>query len=201
MKKYIIQTFILLSTMTAMAQTASPNISIEGSTTHTIKPIFNARMILSLNNVYYDAPGMTFPELKESYLATLKKQGIDLKALKEDKFAYELLRYEKEGTYFEFKTTSIETLEKFISIKALGVSQSDSNFEYSLTDDEVATYAKEAYYNAKAKAEAIAKKIDRKVGKAIYIHDNNPNKMSESLYYGAEFSKRDYQISVSFELL
>ncbi|MFI8603179.1 SIMPL domain-containing protein [Cellulophaga baltica] len=201
MKKYIIQTFILLFTMTAIAQTAPPSISVNGTTTHTIKPTFNAKMILSLNNVYYDAPGMTFPELKESYLAALKKHGIDLTALKEDKFAYELLRYEKEGTYFEFETNSIETLEKFISIKAFGVSQSDSSFEYTLTDDEIATYAKAAYDNAKAKAEAIAKKIDRKVGKAIYIHDSSSNKMSESLYYGSDFSKRDYQISVSFELL
>ncbi|QWX84190.1 SIMPL domain-containing protein [Cellulophaga sp. HaHaR_3_176] len=201
MKKHFLNIFILLITITTMAQTTSPSISVNGSTTHTIKPTFNAKMILSLNNVYYDAPGTTFPELKESYLATLEKNGIDLKALKEDKFAYELLRYEKEGTYFEFKTTSIETLEKFISVKAFGVSQSDSSFEYTLTDDEIAMYAKEAYDNAKAKAEAIAKKIDRKVGKAIYIHDNNLNKISESLYYGSDFSKRDYQISVSFELL
>lgn len=201
MKKIIIQTFILLFTMTAIAQTNVPTISVNGTHTYTITPVFNAQMILSLNNVYYDAPGMTFPELKTSYLSNLEKQGTDLKALKEDDFAYELLRYEKEGTYFEYNTKSLEELKKFLSIKAFGVTQSETGLEYTLNDDEMATYAKAAYDNAKIKAEAIAKKIDRKVGKAFYIQDNNSKKTKESLYYGTDYSKREYQISVAFELL
>ncbi len=64
----------------------------------------------------------------------------------------------------------------------------------------MADYSKVAFENAKNKASAIAAKIGRKIGKAIYLSDTNPKKISESMYYGNAKDSRDYNISVSFEL-
>ena len=104
-------------------------------------------------------------------------------------------------TVYEFKTKSLEEMQKFLNVKSIGVTKSDTNLSAELTDDQMADYAKSAFDNAKSKAEAIAKKIGRKIGKAIYISDSNANKIQESLYYGSPINSKDYYISVSFELL
>jgi hypothetical protein len=70
-----------------------------------------------------------------------------------------------------------------------------------LTDSQMADYAHKAYENAKQKAEAIAKKIGRSVGKVIYISDGNNEEINESLYYGNAIKKRTYYLNASFELL
>ena len=66
---------------------------------------------------------------------------------------------------------------------------------------EMANYTKLAYEDAKAKATAMAEKIGRKVGKALYITNSNSNETVESIYYATEINNRKYNISVSFELL
>jgi uncharacterized protein YggE len=91
-------------------------------------------------------------------------------------------------------------MQKFLSVKALGVSRSDTTLETQLTQEQISDYSKAAFDNAKSKAMAIASKLGRKIGKAIYISDTNPSKISESMYYGNTKEKRDYYISVSFEL-
>lgn len=201
MKKISICLITLFVTMTSFAQNTPNTISVSGNYSYTVQPELTAKMILSLSNVYYDAPGLNLPELKSTYLNNISKAGLDKNMVKEDELAYAMMGYEKEGVILEFKTKSLEQLKTFLNVKALGVSKSDASIEFTLTDDEMANYAKLAYDNAKSKAEAIAKKIGRTVGKAIYISDSNNNKVSESLYYATDITSRDYYLTVSFELL
>ena len=146
-------------------------------------------------------PQATLPELKSTYLNSLAKAGITKNAIVEDDLAYALMGYEKEGTIIKLKTKSLEEIQKFLYVKALGVTKSDTSLSYILSNQDVANYTKQAYDDAKAKAEAMAEKIGRKVGNVISLSNTNSNKISESLYYASEFQNREYYIAVSFELL
>jgi hypothetical protein len=201
MKKIAFNLIVLLMTMTGIAQTNSNSINVNGSCEYKIKPEYTARMIISMNNVYYDAPGMTFTEIKKTYLENLAKVGIDTNSITDDELGYATLGYDKEGTIIEYKTKAIGDLQKFLETKSLGVTKSDATIEAKFTNEELANYAKLAFDDAKKKAENITKKIDRKIGKAIFISDTNSSILTESLYYNSSDNNRTYQISVSFELL
>lgn len=200
MKKLVASLAMVLITMGALAQNYQNNLTVNGSHTYGISPEYSSKMIVSLNNVYYDAQTMCMSEVKSGYLDKLAKAGISSDRLTEDSLHYSLLGYEKQGTILVFKTKSLAEMQKFLNVKAIGVSRSDTTLYLELSDAQVADYAKAAFENAKNKANAVAKKIGRSIGKAIYISDTNTKKISEAMYYGNAKQTRDYQITVSFEL-
>lgn len=200
MKKLAASLAMLFITMTTMAQKIENNITVNGTHTYTITPEYSSKMIVSLNNVYYDSQTMSMSEVKSGYLDKLAKAGISSDRLTEDDLHYALLGYEKEGTVLVFESKSLEEMQKFLNVKSIGVTRSDTMLETELTDAQMADYAKAAFENAKNKANALASKIGRTIGKAIYINDTNTEKISESMYYGNAKDTRDYYISVSFEL-
>ncbi|MFS4494879.1 SIMPL domain-containing protein [Maribacter sp. 2308TA10-17] len=200
MKKLAASLVMFLITMTAMAQNYQNNITVNGVHSYSINPEYSSKMIVSLNNVYYDSQTMSMSEVKSGYFDKLAKVGISSDRLTEDNLHYALLGYEKEGTIIVFKTNSLEEMQKFLNVKSIGVTRSDTTLEMELTDAQMADYAKAAFENAKTKADAIAAKIGRTTGKAIYLSDTNTKKISESMYYSSVKDKRDYYISVSFEL-
>ncbi|MGB5553246.1 MAG: SIMPL domain-containing protein [Flavobacteriaceae bacterium] len=201
MKKSILVLALIFTTMTTFAQTFTNNITVSGIYKYNIAPEYSAKMIVSMSNVYYDTETVSMSEVKSGYLDKLAKIGISSDRLKEDDLYYSMMGYDKEGTVIEFKTKSLEEMKKFLMVKAIGVTKSDTTLEAELTDGAMADYAKGAFENARQKAEAIANKIGRKIGKAIYINDSNYNKIAESMYYGSPTNSREYSISVSFELL
>lgn len=200
MKKFLFSMTMLTVCTGIFAQSLKDNISVSGNHKYTIAPEYSCKMIVSLNNVYYDSETVSQSEIKSGYLDKLAKAGISSDRIKEDPLHYALLGYEKEGTVLEFKTNSLEEMKKFLFVKAIGVSRSDTTYETELTDAQMAEYAKAAFDNAKKKAEGIAQKLGRKIGQAVYISDSNLKKISESVYYGNTSQERDYYISVSFEL-
>ncbi|WP_281540981.1 SIMPL domain-containing protein [Maribacter aestuarii] len=201
MKKNLLALLLFFTAQLIIAQTTPNSINVNGTTDYSISPEYSSKMIVSLNNVYYDAMTMSLDEVKSTYLDKLSKAGIKTDQLTEDALYYALLGYEKEGTVMTFKTTSIAEMQKFLNVKSIGVSRSDTTMEARLTDEQMANYAKAAFDNAKEKAEAISQKIGRSIGKAISISDTNNNEITESVYYGNTGNKRVYYISVSFELL
>lgn len=201
MKKTALSITLFLITICAMAQTYQNNITVNGSHSYDIAPEYSSKMIVSMNNVYYDAQTLSLAEITNGYREKLAKAGIASDRVTEDNLHYALLGYEKEGTIFIFKTKSLEEMQKFLSVKSIGVTRSDTTLEFEITDEQMANYAKSAFENAQEKAKAIAEKVGRKIGKAIYISDTNAKKISESVYYGNVKETRDYYLSVSFELL
>lgn len=200
MKKVILSMAMVLMTVGIFAQNFQNNITVNGNHKYSISPEYSSKMVVSLNNVYYDAQTMSLSEVKSGYLDKLGKIGISSDRLTEDPLHYALLGYEKEGLILEFKTNSLEEMQKFLAVKSIGVSRSDTTLKTELTDTQMADYAKTAFDNAKKKAEGIAAKIGRKIGQAIYVSDTNYKEISESMYYGNTNQDRDYHISVSFEL-
>lgn len=201
MKKVISIALMVFSFMAFAQNNLQNNINVNGAYEFSIAPEYSSKMIVSLNNVYYDTQTMNLEEVKTRYMENLTKAGIKKEQLKEVPLYYALLGYEKEGTVYEFKTKSLEEMQKFLNVKAIGVTRSDTNLKAQLSDKQMAEYAKLAFDDAKVKATAIAQKIGRKIGKAIYINDTNSQKIVESMYYGNSEQKKMYYLSVSFELL
>lgn len=200
MKKAIVQITMVFMTLGAFAQHTQDNITVSGHYTYSISPEYSSKMILSMNNLYYDAQTISLSEIKSNYFDKLAKAGINSDRLIEDPLHYALLGYEKEGVVIEFKTKSLEEMQKFLTIKSLGVARSDTSLQAELTDEQMARYAKAAFDDAKKKAQNIVDKIGRKISRAIYISDTNSNKIAESVYHRNTLIERDYYISVSFEL-
>lgn len=200
MKNLALSLAMVFISMNIFAQKLDNNITVNGSHTYTIAPEYSSKVVVSLNNVYYDSQTMSMSEVKSGYLERLAKVGINSDRLTEDNLHYALLGYEKEGTVLVFKSNSLKELQQFLTVRSIGVLSSDNMLEAKLTEGQMADYSKAAFENAKSKASAIATKIGRTIGKAIYISDANTHKISESLYYNNTKNTRDYNISVSFEL-
>ena len=201
MKKSIVFIALLITSMTAIAQSYTNNITVNGVYKYNIAPEYTAKMILSMSNVYYDAQTVTMSEVKSAYLDKLAKIGISSDRLIENDLNYAMMGYDKDGTVIEFKTKSLDEMKQFLMVKSMGVTKSDTMLDIELTETQMADYAKGAFDNARKKAEAIAVKIGKKIGEVVYLNDTNYKKISESMYYGSPTNTKDYYISVSFELL
>lgn len=203
MKNLFLSFAFALTSMGLFAQDHQNTITVGGVHKYSISPEFKANMVISMSNVYYDAETMTFSTIKSGYLDKLAKVGISSDRLTENEMQYLLTGYDKEGTVLTFVTKSLDEMNKFLKVKSTGVTKSDTNLIVEMTDAQMADYAQKAYENAKNKAEALAKKIGRTIGKATSISDSNSNKIYDSMFYGYgnSFESKDYHISVSFELL
>ena len=203
MKNLILSFVFAITSLGLFAQNDQNTLSVGGVHKYSISPEYKANMVISMSNVYYDVETMTYSSIKSAYLDKLANVGISSDRLKENELQYLLAGYDKEGTILTFTTKSLQEMSKFLRVKSIGVTKSDSNLVVELTDGQMAEYAKLAFDNAKQKAEALAKKIGRTVGKAVSISDTNSNKIYDSMYYGYgnSFDSKEYHISVSFELL
>ena len=201
MKKTIILLLSLCFFNSLLGQETQNTINTNGTYEYDFAPTYTSSMIVSLNNVYYDTQIVSLDELKKTYTDKLKQAGLDTSKLKEDTLSYALMGYEKDGTILTYTTDSLEEMQNFLEVRSMGVSRSETSMKATLTDGQMADYAQKAYENAKQRAEAIAKKIGRSVGKVVYISDGNNPEINESLYYGNAVKKRTYYLNASFELL
>ena len=183
--------------------TGQNGIVIDGIYEYPIKPTFFIKVILSLSNLAYEEEKRDYEELKNEYISKLVDEGLmgnDSGTISEDNLAYGTMNFEKQGTVLEYKTNSIDKMEKFLMITSPGVTKSDSMLFVTLTDDERAEYAKKAFENAKEKATRLAKNIGKEIGEPIFIHDVQPAPYMDGFYYNERLQKRDYVISVGFEI-
>ena len=63
MKKVIITAFFAFMALTSWAQQDPNSISVTGVHHYEVKPEYTAKMIVSLQNIYYDYQPSTMPEI------------------------------------------------------------------------------------------------------------------------------------------
>jgi hypothetical protein len=129
-------------------------ILVNGVFEYPIKPTYYLKMIVSLANMDYEILQRSFEEVKNEYMGKLVDNGlmgVGTGSITEDDLAYGMLGYEKEGTVIQYETTSLEMVQKFLSVRSVGVVKSDAILWVTLSDEEMADYAKRAYENAKEK--------------------------------------------------
>jgi len=176
-------------------------IIVNGVFEYPIQPEYCIKMVLSLQNINFDRPTVTYSDIREEYMEKLVDEGIAGKPgvhLTENPLAYSLMGYEMEGNIIEYKTDSLQMAQKFLSIKSDGVFKSDSIMWIELTDEEMAEYSKKAFENAKQKATDIAINIGKNLGDVISIEDTNPKKYMDGLYQTENLLKREYYVRVAF---
>lgn len=179
-------------------------ILVNGIYEYPIRPTYYLKMIVSLQNVQYDSLPTTFEELKQEYMGKLVDEGIVGSGngnITEDPLTYGMMGYEKEGTVIQYMTTSLDMVQKFLGIQSDGVMKSDTVFWVELSDAEMTKYSKEAFNNAKKKAERIAENVGKKVGELIFIEDLQVNKYMEGFYYTDILETREYRVTAGFEMI
>lgn len=179
-------------------------IVVNGVFEYPIQPEYCIKMVLSLQNINFDRPTVTYSDIREEYMEKLVDEGIAGKPgvhLKEDPLAYSLMGYEMEGNIIEYKTNSLQMAQKFLSIKSDGVFKSESLMWIELTDEEITAYSKGAFENAKQKAMTIASNIGKELGGVIYVEDTNPKKFMDGLYQTDNLRNREYHIRVAFGII
>lgn len=201
MKKLVLL-FALICSINSFAQQHQKNsISVTGIYNYNPKPVFTAKMNMTSANVSYNAPDITLAKIKKAYLENLTEKGVDIKKLKENKLDFALKGYQKDGMTVEFTTASQEELVKFLTIQSMGVTKQDVRNTSSLSVDEFANISKMAYQDAQAKAKAIAKALGKKLGGVMYYSDTNRRDIIDYTYDSKSINSREYQISVTFELI
>ena len=178
-------------------------ILVDGVYQYPIKPTYFIKMIVSLGNLPYEDQQKDFEEIKNEYISKLVDEGLvgnDKGTITEDLLAYGMLSYEGEGTILDYKTTSVDMVEKLLLIKSPGVSRSDAMLWVTISDEERAEYAKKAFENAKEKATRLATNVGKEIGEPIFIEDIQSQPFMEGFYYNERLDTRDYTITVSFEI-
>ncbi|MBS9461181.1 hypothetical protein KIM67_02070 [Flagellimonas sp. 389] len=181
-----------------------PSIQVIGRAVHIDKtPLFKGSVTLSAAYSSLPSEAITLTQMREKYDAVLKNNGLSLAQLKEDKFAYEALGYDKEGTIYEFETTSLEAFRKFMKSKSFGIQRLQFDQNITLDAEEIALLSKTAFANAKEKANAIVQGMGMNLGKIISVEDNRnylDEEIPRGLYYDKPIGHYQYEIMVTFAL-
>ncbi|WP_430908543.1 SIMPL domain-containing protein [Maribacter sp. 2-571] len=166
-------------------------------------PLFKATV--SLSGTYSSLPPemVTLEKLKKQYKDALEAKNIAWNDLKENPnvFGYETLRYEKEGTLYEFRTESVDKMKKFLQVKSLGVQVLNYDAIVTVDDDEITQLSKKALSNATERATAIAQAMGKQLGEVKEVEDLN-NRWGEeivsTIYYDRDPGEYIYIINVIF---
>ncbi len=204
MKKKILTIAILIYTISIYAQEAT--IKISTSVTHNDPtPLYKARVTFGSGYSSLPSEVISFENLKQKYLQELDKAGFSGEVLKETPhgFGYETLGHKKEGIIYEYSTSSLQTMRKFMQIRPVGV---ESLYVVSIIEidaKETEQLAQSAIAQAKEKALAVAKAMGKKLGNIIYVEDmvnRWGNTIETSVYYDRPPDEIKYSLDVTFSV-
>ena len=116
--------------------------------------------------------------------------------------AYIILGHEKEGTVYEYKSSSSEEFGRFLKTKSWGVQRLTYGATAIIDENEAKKLVQEAILNARSKASVIAQIQGKKLGEIVKITDNNVIHIPQqvSVYYDQPVGSILYDIEVIFTL-
>ncbi|MEL0652661.1 SIMPL domain-containing protein [Algibacter sp. TI.3.09] len=203
--KKLIYLVALFCTIPLISQEQSNTISVIGETEKTIIDQ-NYTVIIALQQIMvYDGQveveATSLEDVTRNYIKKLNEAGIDFSRFRRNTY-YELaMSYgqNRETAYYYLKTTNKDEARKIINLKASGVSVASSEVEpKKLTDKELAALSTKAIENAREKAELIAKKLNKTIGKIVSISDQNTNTQYIQSY--GTTSLQPHSVTIAFEL-
>lgn len=166
-------------------------------------PTYKATMSLSPAYSSYGSDGMDLEQLKSHYKKALESKGIGWEEIKETpyEFGFETMGYDKEGSVYEFTTTSIEKMRTFLRIKSLGLQRLNIVAVLEIDAKELKKLYEVALKDAKAKAIAIASALDKKIVRILTIEDNQyvDQQVETSIFYDRRVGEYIYSIQVVYE--
>ncbi|WP_178984536.1 SIMPL domain-containing protein [Winogradskyella helgolandensis] len=203
--KKIIFLMALLFTVPLIAQDHKNTITVVGET-ETIVDDDSYIVLIALQQVLvYEGQGevevTALDEVKKNYIKKVEASGIDFNQFTRNTYYEFAMSYSqnRESEYYHFKTSNKEDVRKLSKLKSAGMSVVNTEVEAKkLTNEQLVDLSKKAIDNAKEKANALAKELNKSIGEIISIVDQN----SSAQYiqsYGTSTSQ-SHAVTVSFEL-
>lgn len=140
--------------------------------------------------------------VKKNFIKKLEKVGIDFSRFKRNtyyEFAMAYSQSKELSEYYFLRTSDKEEFRKLIELKSAGMSISNTEIETAkLTDKQLVELSIKAIANAKEKAEAIAKKLNKNIGEIVRISDLNTNAQFIQGY--GTTATQAHAVTVAYEL-
>lgn len=203
--KKIICLIALLLALPSIAQERKNTIVVVGETEKVVVDD-TYTIIIGLQQVLvYEGPteieATSLNEVTENFIKKLKNIGIDFNRFKRNNY-YEFamsFSQNRESAYYYLKSSDKEEVRKLIQLKSSGMSIVNTEMEATeLTDKQLVELSIKAIADAKERATAIAKKMNKTVGEIVSISDQN-TKMQIIQGYGIS-STQPHSVTVAFEL-
>lgn len=206
MKKTIVLIAIVLVPFLTIAQQKPTTIKVNARAFY-IDDTPEFKAIISPSNTYSSLPSelTTIDILKKQYRSALEAKGISWSDLKENPndFGYETMNYGKEGTLYEYRTTSIEKMINFLKVKSLGVNITSYVSVLTIDKAEAIALSQKAINSAKESAKTIAAAMGKELGDIQEIEDLN-NRLGEDietyLYHDKPAAQYIYSLNVVFSV-
>lgn len=139
--------------------------------------------------------------VKQNVIKKLKDLDIDFNRFKRNTYYEFSMAYSqnRESAYYFLKTSNKEEVRKILNLKSAGVSIANIEVETTaLTDPELVDLSAKAIANARERATAIARKINKSIGEVVSITDQNTN--SQYLQSYGTTTLQPHSVTVTFEL-
>ncbi|WP_299252411.1 SIMPL domain-containing protein [uncultured Lacinutrix sp.] len=204
MKKLIFLMAVLFS-VSAIAQENRNTITVVGETETSVEDNSYTILVSLQQILVYEGQGevevASVSEVKNNYINKLGDLGIDFSRFRRSTYYEFVSSYGQSRVteYYFLKTSNKEEVRKIINLKLAGTSIANTEIESKkLTNDELVSLAKKAMDNAKNKAEALAKKMNKTVGDVVGIVDQNTSAQYAQSYGTNRL--QSHTVTVSFEL-
>ena len=204
MTKLFLTCIALISIGLSNAQVMENTIEVRGTTTYERQiDSYIADITVSRDLVYdYYNDKPSLDEIKKALFDKMAAVGLDKNKFVEDKVAYSKLGYQGEGTVYKFETSSEDEFSKIQELYTVrGVNYNKMNVTYK-DEENNESLLREAFDNAKKKAQLLASLMNKNLGDAIHINDYNLDSVApypDSYYYDTQ-KKSSYTIAVIFSV-
>ena len=203
--KKLIYLVVLLFTIPLISQECNHSIVVIGETKKTVVDD-SYNILISLQQIMvYEGQGeveaTSLDLVRKNYIKKLEEVGIDFSRFRRNTYYEFAMSYSqnRESESYYLKTSNQEEVRKIIRLKSAGMSISNIEVETKeLTDKQLVELSVKAIDNAKDKAKAIAKKMNKTLGEIISISDQNTSGQYIQSY-GAS-TMQPHSVTVSFEL-
>lgn len=178
MKKLTVILFVTLSYLT-FAQPTENQIRVVGKHSETIKAteielVFTLQEVTTLTYSKEKQVIKTIPEVLEEVQSFITKNNYS-----KEKLSFQSISDKTFGNNTRNYSLSLNNIEKGIelinNLKVNGVTAVQINYVFDKSEVLAQEMSSKALENAKAKAEFLASKSNKKIGKLLVIDDNTPN--------------------------
>lgn len=206
MKKVLFSALVLFFPLLLIAQRPPAVIKVSARAVYIDpSPIFKATVTVSSTYSSLPEEMVTLEKLKKKFKEALQEKNIPWSDLKENPndFGYETLSYPKEGVIYEYVTTSISSMKKFLEIKSLGLQQLNSVCIINIDANEAKKLIEIALKKAKERALIIAEALGKQLGDIQEVEDLNNRwgeEVESSLYYDRPAAEYIHMINAIFTI-
>lgn len=204
--KTLVSFLLCLSLCSILKAQEDSVIKISAMVTHKDSaPLYKAMVIVGAGYSSLPSEVMSLDSLKSRYKAAIEDAGFSWDNLHENPngFGYETMSKNEDGTIYEYSTSSIGDMRKFMKIRPLGVESIYVVSVIEIDTKETEHLTQLVIKQATAKATAIAQAMHVDLGDVIRVEDVTNrwgNTIETSVYYDKPANECKYIMDVTFKI-